>query len=153
MQVQYARKNPPFNKGGLGGFFSISEWFFFNMRRCRPYQNYLGPLAQELRKNMTDAEQGLWSKLRRKQILGISFYRQRPIGRFIVDFYAPRVSVVIEIDGSQHLQEQHKCKDEERDILLRDYGIKVLRFNSRETLLEIEGVLSVIYEEVKMRLP
>ena len=51
---------------------------------------------------MTDAEQLLWQRLRRKQILGLQFYRQKPILNFIVDFYCPSVSLVIECDGGQH---------------------------------------------------
>ena len=51
---------------------------------------------------MTDAEQLLWSRLRRKQILGLQFYRQKPLLNYIVDFYCPAVNLVIECDGGQH---------------------------------------------------
>jgi len=63
------------------------------------YNNKLQTLARELRKNMTDAEKKLWSKLSRRQMDGQRFYRQRIIGNYIVDFYCPTSKLVIEIDG------------------------------------------------------
>lgn len=60
--------------------------------------------ARAVRKNLTDSDKALWSPLRRKQLEGVQFYRQKPIGRYIVDFFAPIVDLVIEVDGSQHLQ-------------------------------------------------
>lgn len=51
------------------------------------YQSHLKPLAQNLRKNMTDAEQKLWQRIRRKQLCDVQFFRQRPVGQYIVDFY------------------------------------------------------------------
>jgi len=68
------------------------------------YNHRLKPKARSLRTNPTDAELHLWQRLRRKQILGVQFYRQKPIGNYIVDFYAPTVSLVVELDGSQHLE-------------------------------------------------
>ena len=69
------------------------------------YNRSLKQPARRLRREMTNAEQALWGKLRRKQIQGIQFYRQRPIGDYVVDFYAPQVKLVVEVDGSQHLEE------------------------------------------------
>ncbi len=66
------------------------------------YRPHLKPFARTLRTNMTDAEQKLWYHLRRKQIQGVQFYRQRPIDKYIVDFCAPSVKLIIEVDGSQH---------------------------------------------------
>jgi very-short-patch-repair endonuclease len=57
-----------------------------------------------LRANLTDAEQRLWARMRRKQILGVQFYRQKPIGDYIADFYAPAVRLIVEVDGSQHAE-------------------------------------------------
>jgi len=54
--------------------------------------------------DLTDAEQRLWARLRRKQILGVQFYRQKPIGNYIADFYAPAAQLVVEVDGSQHFE-------------------------------------------------
>ena len=55
----------------------------------QPYNKSLKLPSRDLRSNMTDAEHCLWQRLRRKQILGLQFYRQKPILNFIVDFYCP----------------------------------------------------------------
>jgi very-short-patch-repair endonuclease len=73
--------------------------------------------ARNLRANMTDAEQKLWYYLRRKQISNIQFYRQRPINNYIVDFYAPTIKLVIEIDGSQHAEINNSIYDEKQNVL------------------------------------
>jgi very-short-patch-repair endonuclease len=67
-----------------------------------PYDPRLKGKARSLRAKLTDAEQRLWARLRRKQILGVQFYRQKPIGNYIADFFAPAVRLVVEVDGSQH---------------------------------------------------
>jgi len=100
--------------------------------------------ARELRKKQTDSESTMWSHLRRKQIEGVPFYRQKPIGKYIVDFFAPSVKLVIEVDGSQHIEDHHFQKDRNRDEYLAGLGLKVLRFNSRVVLTETEAVLEVI---------
>ncbi len=117
-----------------------------------PYNPKLKNLARSLRKNMTDSEKLLWSKLRKKQILGIQFYRQKPIANFITDFYAPKAKLAIEIDGSQHLETNHRKKDEQRDRYLETLGILVLRFNSREVLKNIDGVVEKIFRVATQRL-
>ena len=71
--------------------------------------------ARRLRKEMTDSEKKLWSRLRRKQIMDIPFDRQKTIGPSIVDFYAPKAKIVIEVDGSQHMEEDPQQKDAQRD--------------------------------------
>ena len=68
------------------------------------YSENLKNPARDLRRNLTDSEQVLWHRLRGKQILGIQFYRQKPLGRYIVDFFAPRAKLIIEVDGSQHFE-------------------------------------------------
>ena len=67
------------------------------------YKPQLEPLARGLRAAMTDAEHRLWFRLRREQLLGVQFYRQKPIGKYIVDFYAPAVASVIEVVGGQQI--------------------------------------------------
>ncbi|MFC1745148.1 endonuclease domain-containing protein [Candidatus Riflebacteria bacterium] len=98
-----------------------------------------------LRTNMTDAEKLLWSKLRRKQICDLQFYRQKPIGDIIVDFYCPKVALVIEVDGAQHLEEEGRKKDLIRDRFLERKGLLVLRFNNQEVLKEAGEVMERIY--------
>ncbi len=68
---------------------------------------------------MTDAERLIWSRVRRKQVFDVPFYRQKPIGQFIVDFYAPKIKLVIEIDGAQHYEAEHLQRDKKRDAILR----------------------------------
>ena len=108
--------------------------------------------ARHLRTNMTDSEQKLWTHLRRKQFLGVRFYRQKPIGNYIVDFYAPKVKVVIEVDGSQHLEPENIHKDLARKRDLENQGLLVLRFNNLQVLQEIDAVMEVIFETVGKRL-
>ena len=62
--------------------------------------------ARSLRKNQTDAEKRLWSRLRRKQVSGYRFRRQVPIGPYIVDFFCPELKLIIEVDGGHHATTQ-----------------------------------------------
>ena len=117
----------------------------------REYRHNLKTPSRELRGNMTDAEQFLWSRLRRKQLHGVQFYRQKPIGPYIVDFFAPGSGLVIEVDGSQHSEPEHFKKDRIRDQCLAEEGLLVLRFDNREVLLETDAVLERISEEVQRR--
>jgi very-short-patch-repair endonuclease len=117
----------------------------------REYRNNLKTPSRELRVSMTDAEQLLWSRLRRKQLHGVQFYRQKPLGPYIVDFFAPGAGLVIEVDGSQHLEAEHLERDRQRDQCLADEGLLVLRFDNREVLLETEAVLERIVEEIVRR--
>ncbi|MBP9011503.1 MAG: DUF559 domain-containing protein, partial [Syntrophaceae bacterium] len=64
-----------------------------------PFNKKLKPAARSLRSNMTDAERLLWSRIRKKQISDVQFYRQKNIGNYIVDFYCPQGRLVIELDG------------------------------------------------------
>jgi len=121
-------------------------------KQILPFESELKHVARRLRKNMTDSEQSLWSRLRRKQFLGVQFYRQKPIGHYIVDFFAPKAKLVVEIDGSQHRRPVNAREDEVRDSYLDSLGIRVLRFNSREVLTDNEGVVDSIYSVVKDRL-
>lgn len=68
----------------------------------KPYNKNLKQPSRDLRSNMTNAEQLLWQRIRRKQILELQIYRQKPILNFIVDFYCPKAHLVIECDGCQH---------------------------------------------------
>ncbi len=102
---------------------------------------------------MTDAEQLLWSKLRRKQILGLQFYRQKPLANYIVDFYCAAANLVIELDGSQHFESDHQVKDQERDLMLESLGIVVLRFDNRQVLTELDAVMNVVFSTVEKQIP
>ena len=116
------------------------------------YSTHLKSFARELRKKQTDSESLLWSHLRGKQLLGVQFYRQKPIGQYIVDFFAPSVKLIIEVDGSQHLEDNHFSKDKNRDEFLAELGLSVLRFNSRGVLTETDAVLEIIYRKISERI-
>jgi len=97
-------------------------------------------LAKNLRKNLTDAERFLWKHLRAKQIKGLKFRRQEPIGNYIVDFVCFEKDVIVEVDGGQHSE----GVDSGRDAWLRSQGFAVLRFWNHDVLQNIKGVLEVI---------
>ncbi len=115
----------------------------------RKYVGSLKEVARGLRTNMTDAERVLWSRLRRKELLGVQFYRQKPIGPFIVDFFAPVAGLVVEADGSQHCEPEHVLRDEERDRYLASSGLRVLRFNNHQILREIDAVVESILDGIR----
>lgn len=81
--------------------------------------------------------------------MGVPFYRQKPIGDYIVDFYAPRSKLVVEVDGSQHVDAECISKDARRDAYLESCGLRVLRFNDLQVLQEIGAVMEVIFGSVK----
>ncbi|MFH0888425.1 MAG: DUF559 domain-containing protein [Planctomycetota bacterium] len=112
------------------------------------YNNKLKGLSRYLRKNTTDAEKLLWSKIRRKLLKGNQFYRQRIIGNYIVDFYCPKVKLVVELDGGQHYTDNGKSKDKTRDEYMRSLRLKVLRFSDIEVLKNINGVVERITENL-----
>ena len=114
-----------------------------------PYNRRLKTKARSLRTNPTDAELRLWHRLRRKQILGVQFYRQKPIGNYIADFYAPAAKLVIELDGAQHLECGQAKYDVQRTKDLEQLGLKVLRFDDRQVLLHTDSVLETILQAMK----
>jgi very-short-patch-repair endonuclease len=103
--------------------------------------------AKELHRNMSPAEARLWARLRVHRTAGVHFRNQHAIGNYIVDFCAPRRKLVIELDGSQHLEQAEY--DAERTEYLRSKGYKVLRFWNDQVMKDIEGVLRVIAEELE----
>lgn len=111
----------------------------------KPYNKNLKQVSRDLRNNMTEAEKLLWSKLRNKQILGLQFYRQKPILNFIVDFYCPAANLVIECDGGQHFTQEGLEADLIRDEALAQLGLKVLRFDNGQEMGQIDDVVEVIY--------
>jgi len=110
------------------------------------YNTKLKKYSQELRKNMTDAERLLWSKLRGKQVKNFQFYRQRIIGNYIVDFYCPKSKLIIEVDGGQHYQEEGDRRDKVRDDYMKNLGMRILRVSDREVLQNLNEVVERIYE-------
>jgi very-short-patch-repair endonuclease len=109
------------------------------------YDRSLKKFSRRLRKNMTDAEIMLWQKLRRKQLKSLQFYRQKTIGKYIVDFYCPKAKLVIELDGGQHYFQAGKESDFQRDSNLVSWGLRVLRFSDIEVMKELEAVMERIW--------
>jgi len=118
-----------------------------------PYNGNLKQYSRQLRGNMTDAERRLWAKIRMKQLKGYQFYRQKPIGDYIVDFFCPRAKLVIEIDGSQHLSDEKAEYDRIRDEYMSSLGLRVLRFTNTDVLKRIEGVVESIIENMEDEIP
>lgn len=112
------------------------------------YNPKLKDRARELRANMTEAEVKLWRRLRKKQIEDIRFLRQRAIGNYIVDFYAPEMELVIEVDGGHHFQDDEKEYDTMRDDYLEGLGLSVVRFSNTDVLKHMDGVLEKITDVI-----
>ena len=103
--------------------------------------------ARALRSSLTDAERKLWSHLRMRQVRGFKFRRQRPIGPYIVDFICLERRLIIEVDGSQHVQQAER--DARRDDYLTGLGFNVLRFWDNSVLKETGAVLEVIAQALE----
>lgn len=110
------------------------------------YQETRKLRARLLRSCQTDAELLLWQKLRNRQLLNTKFRRQHVIGRYIVDFVCLEKKLVIEIDGSQHIEQQ--LYDQQRTRYLVARGYEVIRFWNTEVLKELDSVLDVIYSRL-----
>ena len=104
------------------------------------------PLSRALRKEQTDVERLLWSRLRNRQLNQIKFRRQQPIGSYIVDFVSFDKMLIIEIDGGQHNEFNNKAQDEQRTNYLENGGFKVIRFWNNDVLQNLDGVLIRIGE-------
>jgi very-short-patch-repair endonuclease len=113
-------------------------------REIIDYERYLKELARKLRQNMTLGEVLLWQRLKRKQMRGYDFDRQRPIDRYIVDFYCKDLKLAIEIDGSSHDGEEAKINDDIRQERLESLGVRFLRFNDIDVKRNMEMVVDSI---------
>ena len=98
--------------------------------------------ARRLRKEPTPAEIKLWARLRGNKLNGVSFRRQHAIGNYVPDFCSPKAKLIIELDGSQHLEQDEY--DTERTKYLESQGYKVVRFWNNEVIKEIENVMRAI---------
>ncbi len=106
----------------------------------------LTPVARKLRKNPTEAEQRLWSRLRGEQ-LGVRFTRQYPIGNAVVDFACRSLHLAIELDGGQHADND---ADAARTRMIEAMGYRVIRFWNNDVLANTDGVLTAITREVAL---
>jgi len=111
------------------------------------YNPRLKKLARQLRRNSTLGEVLLWNELKRKQMMGYDFHRQKPIGEYIVDFYCPRLRLVIEIDGDSHFMREKK--DAERQQKLEGVGLRFLRLDDLDVKFRMEKVLVTIRQWIE----
>ena len=103
--------------------------------------------AKKLRRRMTNAEKILWKAIRNRQLRGIKFKRQMPIGPYIVDFYCPEYKVIFEIDGEIHKQREEY--DLQRTMELMELGYKVLRIRNERIEQSLEEALVFITRALK----
>lgn len=103
--------------------------------------------AQALRLRLTDAERKLWYALRDRRFAGFKFRRQVPVGPFIADFVCFEERLVVEVDGGQHAD---STQDQRRDRWLAENGFRVLRFWNNEVLRNVEGVMTVLAQALKV---
>ena len=108
----------------------------------RKHNNEIVTLAKNLRKNMTKEERHLWYDFLKGY--NIKFLRQKIIGKYIVDFYCAKANIVIEIDGSQHYEDEEILNDMKRTEFLEKYGLKVIRISNLEVNRNFEGVCQYI---------
>ncbi len=109
-----------------------------------PYDRNLKEFSRQLRNNSTAGEIALWKKLRAGSIRGYTFNRQKPLDRYIVDFYCKPLNLVIEIDGGYHFEPEQIIKDKERQAILQLKGLHFLRFTEEQVISDIETVLKEI---------
>ena len=116
----------------------------------RKHNSEIVPFAKELRKNMTKEERHLWYDF--LKTYPVRFLRQKVLGRYIADFYCAKANVVIELDGSQHYEDEGLVNDKKRTEYLEQYGIKVVRISNLDVLKNFEGVCMYIDNAVKQSL-
>jgi very-short-patch-repair endonuclease len=102
---------------------------------------------------MTDDERRLWRELRNRNFGRVKFRRQQPIGPYIVDFVSFEAKLIIELDGTQHAEKDHRSADEVRTRFLEMEGFRVVRYWNTEVFKEFDAVLNSIYHELGLDRP
>ena len=113
----------------------------------KPYRRSNVPLASQLRQNMTKYEKKLWFQYLRT--CPVRFQRQKPIGRYIVDFYCAKAKLVIELDGSGHFEEEQELYDKKRTAYLERMGLRELRYTNLQIALNFRDVCEDIYRHIE----
>jgi very-short-patch-repair endonuclease len=109
--------------------------------------------VRQLRREQTDAEKLLWYCLRGRQLYGLKFRRQYPVGPYILDFYCHEYKLCDELDGGQHYESAGIQHDAQCQAFLTSHGIYTLRFSNSDVLQAIEAVLLQIAEAIKPLTP
>jgi very-short-patch-repair endonuclease len=117
-------------------------------RNCVRYRDSLTFMSQKNRTKPTETEKIIWEKILSRDKTGYRFLRQKPIDRFIVDFYCSKLSLVIEVDGESHIKK--KGTDGLRDKFLKQIGITTIRFNNEEVINNIENVKKRINDVIPL---
>jgi very-short-patch-repair endonuclease len=102
--------------------------------------------ARSLRRVLTRVESALWARIRGRQLGGLKFVRQEPIGRYHADFVCRERRVIVELDGGQHAD---STKDRDRDAELCALGYRVIRFWNNEVIDNLDGVLQSLLSELE----
>lgn len=142
----------PFGKGVAKLGDTSNKIINSQRRRYLPYEIYLKEYARKLRNNMTMAERKLWREILRKdQMEGLRFLRQKPLGVYIADFYCSKLLLVIEVDGSSHFTLEGLEYDLIRTAALENLEIKVIRYTNQEVLNNLEGVFEDLKKQIEAR--
>jgi very-short-patch-repair endonuclease len=136
--IPYFRLPPSPNSTFPSRIWGGSGWQMPRKKRSNPNTKHK---AINLRKDPTPAERKLWSRIRNDQ-LGVTFRRQHAVGNYIPDFCSPKAKLIIELDGSQHLDQEEY--DEERTKQLESLGYKVIRFWNNDVVKDIDSVIRAI---------
>ena len=116
-------------------------------KNCVRYRDSLTLMSQRNRAKPTKAEKIIWDEVLSRDKTGYRFLRQKPISRFIVDFYCSKLSLAIEIDGESHIKK--KSRDENRDKFLKQIGITTIRFTNKEIL----GNIGLVKKKINDLIP
>jgi very-short-patch-repair endonuclease len=114
-----------------------------------PYNKFLKKLSRELRNPSTKGEVKLWNHLKNRNKNGYQFYRQKILKNFIVDFYSPALSLVIEVDGAYHFHNDQYIKDQKRQKIIESLKLQFLRFTEKEVLYQFLSVIQAIEYYIK----
>lgn len=139
MNVNGTQVAVPPSKGGVR--LRRTEDFFSLKMKFIPYNTDLKDFSRKLRSQQTLGETLLWMQLQRRQMRGYQFNRQKPLGNYIVDFYCKKLNLVIEVDGESHHFEEISVNDVERQNILEDKGLQLLRFTEHDVRKNMDKVL------------
>lgn len=103
----------------------------------------LKPIRRKLRSNSTPCEVLLWTEIRREK-LDVKFRRQYSVGKFVLDFYCPKLKLALEVDGFHHQKKDVKAYDKTRQKFLESLGVRIIRINNNEIQDNLDCVLNRI---------
>ena len=135
MNLSFSCSSPPAGGRQGWGLYDMQNQATVNARK----------FAKSLRREMTDGERLLWQRLRGEQ-LGVKFRRQHPLGAYVADFACLAPKLIVEIDGSQHVDQQ--AYDAKRDAFFRQNGFDILRFSANLPFVDLQSMVDAIYNRL-----